>query len=521
MKRKSFEKNEEINNNELLNKNSFVNRFFCEDCISGARRYLPDACIDLLICDPPYGINGSYLDKHYNRSKNKLIDGYVDIPIEKYEKFSREWIAEASRVLRPDGTIFIISGYSNLLPILEALEDPKNNLVKIRHFIWKYNFGVWTTRKFVSSHYHILYYKKSIKNPNSNTNLHEYGKCESIWIIPREYHVGEIRNKNQLPTSLLQKLVILGLSLSSSSSTNSSVPIVADFFLGSFSTARVALEMGCNVTGFEINEEAFKYWEPKIREKLKNNKYSIKKFRSDNSKLPIENSYSQKSLVIYPFIYSTNSASASSSSSSNSCGNSGSNSYSDGDGDGGSGSGSGSNANLPILPSSEKSCDVHLIICWPSIVPTKQWLNRVESRLCPGGSLYLVTSVENLSFSLSLLKKSSVSLKEVNHIIWQYSNRDTSQEETYHHILFYEKPGSTRYFNPFAIYDKEKRFPNGKSANYTDREDVWTSTLDWVQVVTKIIHYSSCENHIIASFCEKEKVVKEVAKKLNRKFIYL
>jgi hypothetical protein len=35
-----------------------------EDCITGARRHFPDGCMDLLICDPPFGIGGAAFGKH-------------------------------------------------------------------------------------------------------------------------------------------------------------------------------------------------------------------------------------------------------------------------------------------------------------------------------------------------------------------------------------------------------------------------------------------------------------------------
>jgi len=115
--------------------------FYNEDCIKGSKKRLKDNTVDLMICDPPYGINGDKLHKHYNRNEDYVIDGYVEIPNREYPKFTVEWIKEAERVLRPGGSIYIVSGYTNLRSILNALAQ--TNLQEINHIIWKYNFGVY------------------------------------------------------------------------------------------------------------------------------------------------------------------------------------------------------------------------------------------------------------------------------------------------------------------------------------------------------------------------------------------
>ena len=67
--------------------------FWNEDCVTGAKARLPDGCIDLFITDPPYGIEGDTLDKHYNRTEGNIVSGYVDVPMGRYNQFSHDWIA--------------------------------------------------------------------------------------------------------------------------------------------------------------------------------------------------------------------------------------------------------------------------------------------------------------------------------------------------------------------------------------------------------------------------------------------
>ena len=235
--------------------------FWNEDCITGAKKYLSDNTVDLMICDPPYGINGDKLDKHYNRDESNVIDGYVEIAQNQYADFSQRWIAEAARVLRPGGSLYIVSGYTNLRYILNALSE--TDLQEVNHIIWKYNFGVYTSKKFVSSHYHILYYAKkggvrtfntyafhSDSELGANGGKANYQDREDVWIINRDYQPGQKKNKNQLPAALLRKIIMY------SSNEND---LVCDFFLGSFSTAKMAIGLGRRTCGFELNKTAFDY----------------------------------------------------------------------------------------------------------------------------------------------------------------------------------------------------------------------------------------------------------------------
>lgn len=243
-------------------------KFYNCDCVQGAAEYLSDNSVDLLICDPPYGIKGNELDKHYKRNENKVIDGYIEVPIEEYAEFSRKWIKEAERVLRPGGSVYILSGYTNLRHILNALDETK--LVEVNHIIWKYNFGVYTTKKYVSSHYHILYYTKPGGKKTFNTyaffnddeKLPDGGSLnyldrEDVWIINREYKPNKTKNKNELPETLLKKIILY---------SSNPEDMVCDFFLGSFSTARVAAKLGRKACGFELNKESFDYYLKELKQ---------------------------------------------------------------------------------------------------------------------------------------------------------------------------------------------------------------------------------------------------------------
>lgn len=241
-------------------------RFYNTDAIIGATNYLGEGTVDLIITDPPYGIGGDRLHQHYNRDESFVVDGYIEVPASEYLEFTHNWIGQAERVLRPGGSLYVVSGYTNLYAVLDALRA--TSLRELNHLIWKYNFGVFTTRKYVSSHYHILYYVKPGGRHTfnlqaryaSNESADDAGNAnyrdrEDVFIINREYKPGQEKNKNELPKELLKKL------LQYSSNEND---LVCDFFMGGCSTAAVAIGMNRRFVGFELSTPTFLSRVPKI-----------------------------------------------------------------------------------------------------------------------------------------------------------------------------------------------------------------------------------------------------------------
>lgn len=252
--------------------------FWNEDCVTGAKARLPDGCIDLFITDPPYGIEGDTLDKHYNRKEGNVVSGYVDVPMGRYNQFSHDWISEAVRVTRANGTLYIVSGWTHLGCVLNVIErlnakaGGKGVVSLVNHIIWQYNFGVFTSRKFVSSHYHILMLRKTKQRGQKGDYVFNYGSddrlailpvnqtlqvpktkllyadMQDVWRIKRQYRPGEPKNRNQLPDALVDKMLAY---------SSNPGDLVCDFFLGGFTTAKRCRAMGRHCCGFEVNPHAF------------------------------------------------------------------------------------------------------------------------------------------------------------------------------------------------------------------------------------------------------------------------
>jgi site-specific DNA-methyltransferase (adenine-specific) len=117
--------------------------------------------IDLVITDPPFAINFKAKKANYNRISSRVISGYNEIKPEDYYAFTYSWMKEVHRVLKESGGMYVFSGWNNLKDILRAIDDV--GFTTINHIVWKYQFGVVTKKKFVTSHYHCLYVCKDEK----------------------------------------------------------------------------------------------------------------------------------------------------------------------------------------------------------------------------------------------------------------------------------------------------------------------------------------------------------------------
>ena len=238
---------------------------FCaynESCIEGMKKHINNNSIDLIFTDPPYGINGDKVDVMYNRNESNVVPGYVEVPLSNYEAFSNKWVSECERVLRPGGSIYIVSGYTNLHHILNSLH--KTKLIQINHIVAQYSFGVSTKNKWVSSHYHVLYWAKPNKGKqkrtfNSNWKFSDqkdsYHDRLSVQNLHRDYKPNQIKNKNQLSEKFIDKFIKY------SSNKNDTI---LDCFCGGFTTGRVALRCGRNFVGFELNKNAYDVFYPTL-----------------------------------------------------------------------------------------------------------------------------------------------------------------------------------------------------------------------------------------------------------------
>ncbi len=206
---------------------------------------IPDGSIDLIVTDPPFAIDFKAKRSNYNRSQDRVLEGYNEIPKERYYEFTLRWMREAHRILKDTGSMYVFSGWTNLKDILNAIDEV--GFITINHIIWKYQFGVFTRRKFVTSHYHILFVVKDEKRYKFNKIEHY---PEDVWIIKREYWKGKVKTPTKLPLEIVKKIILY---------SSDEEDVVFDPFLGSGTVAVAAKLLNRRFLGFEIVPEYYEF----------------------------------------------------------------------------------------------------------------------------------------------------------------------------------------------------------------------------------------------------------------------
>ena len=249
-----------------------VNTIKAGDCIE-LMSEMPDECVDLIITDPPFAIEFKASRHNYNRNGDRVLEGYNEVEADDYLAFTLQWLDAATRVLKESGSMYIFSGWNHLKDLLIAIDHC--GLTTVNHLIWKYQFGVVTKRKFVTSHYHCLFVCKNDKKRkfypycryDKDTKTEDGGSAhyrdkEDVWEIKREYWKGAVKTPTKLPAELIAKI----LDYSSQKGD-----VVLDPFLGSGQVAVVSKMKGRGYIGFEIVREYYEF----ARERLESGSYLI------------------------------------------------------------------------------------------------------------------------------------------------------------------------------------------------------------------------------------------------------
>ncbi len=215
--------------------------------IGDVTKYLPIMAkkrkFNLIIADPPFGIKFSKSSHEYGAEEYDLYKD--EFTAEEYFDFSKKWIELCWQSLTQDGSMYIISGWTNLRPILNAIDQTE--FYMLNHAIWQFSWGVYTKRRFVTSHYHILLLIKNKNNYIFRKQKH-YDEDVFYW---EEYNRGNDPHRIkghpcQLPIVLLKKLIL---------TSSSPGDLIGDVFSGSGGTILAARLTGRDVIGFELRKE--------------------------------------------------------------------------------------------------------------------------------------------------------------------------------------------------------------------------------------------------------------------------
>ena len=242
------------------------------DCIS-LMSDMPSQFVDLVITDPPFAIDFTAKRPNYNRTGDRVLNGYCEVQGRDYQSFTTAWLSQAVRVLKNSGSMYIFSGWNHLKEILTSIE--LCDLTIVNHLIWKYQFGVATKRKYVTSHYHCLYvckddkqrkfypYARFSKDARTETGgSAHYRDKEDVWEIKREYWQGDKKTPTKLPAEIIRKILAY---------SSKEGDVVMDPFLGSGQVAVVSKAEGRHYVGFEIVPDYYEF----ALERIESGKYRI------------------------------------------------------------------------------------------------------------------------------------------------------------------------------------------------------------------------------------------------------
>jgi DNA modification methylase len=216
------------------------------DCIEVMSGWPPDH-VDLVIADPPYNLGKEY----GNGSDSRFRDEYL--------RFTKEWLSQAIRVLKPTGSICVFMGF-RFISRLFLLLDEDFRLRFNGWITWFYTQGMGRTRGFSPRHDDILYFTKSDRftfNLDSVRVPQKYYRSRNnmrganpgdVWEFSHVHYCHENRTSHptQKPEGLIERIV-----LAASRPTD----LVVDPFAGSGTTLRVCQQLDRRSIGIELSDD--------------------------------------------------------------------------------------------------------------------------------------------------------------------------------------------------------------------------------------------------------------------------
>ncbi len=225
------------------------------DCIP-MMQMLPTASVDCIFADPPYNLQ---LRGELRRPDDSLVDGvdddwdrFDDFPA--YDAFCRAWLAECRRLLRKDGTIWVIGAYHNIFRLGTILQDL--GFWILNDVIWRKSNPMpnFRGRRFTNAHETLIWAARGKEsryrfNYQAMKSLNDDVQMRSDWTIPLCTGPERLKNQHglklhptQKPEALLHRILL---------ASTSPGDIVLDPFLGTGTTAAMAKRLHRHFVGIE------------------------------------------------------------------------------------------------------------------------------------------------------------------------------------------------------------------------------------------------------------------------------
>ena len=216
---------------------------------------LPDCSVDMIFADPPYNLQ---LGGDLFRPEGGRVDAVDDEwdkfdTFEAYDKFTRAWLAEARRILKPNGTLWVIGSYHNIFRVGASLQDAGYWI--LNDIVWRKSNPMPNFRgtRFTNAHETLIWASKSEDsrytfNYRAMKALNDELQMRSDWVLPicsggeRVKTDGVKAHPTQKPEALLYRVLL--------ACTNPG-DVVLDPFFGSGTTGAVAKRLNRRYVGIE------------------------------------------------------------------------------------------------------------------------------------------------------------------------------------------------------------------------------------------------------------------------------
>ena len=249
---------------------------------------IPNKTFDLIFADPPYNLQ---IGKKLKRPDDSKVNGVNDKwdqfkNFNDYDNFCKLWLTESKRVLKDNGSIWVIGTYHNIFRLGYHIQNMEFWI--LNDVIWRKNNPMPNFRgtRFTNAHETLIWASKNKKskytfNYQSLKCLNDDLQMRSDWTLPicsgneRIKKNGKKVHSTQKPESLLYRILL--------ASTNKG-DFVFDPFLGTGTTAVVAKKLGRNYFGIESEKKYFKTAKQRLEKTIKMEDHYLDTIKNNKSK---------------------------------------------------------------------------------------------------------------------------------------------------------------------------------------------------------------------------------------------
>jgi modification methylase len=239
---------------------TWLNTIIKGDCVA-ALEALPDHSVDAIFADPPYNLQ---LGGTLHRPDQSLVDAVDDdwdqfASFQAYDAFTRAWLLACRRVLKPNGTIWVIGSYHNIFRVGAMLQDL--NFWLLNDIVWRKTNPMpnFKGRRFQNAHETMIWASRDPKAKSYTFNYdalkasNDDVQMRSDWLFPicsggerLKGADGKKVHPTQKPEALLARVIM---------ASTKPGDVILDPFFGTGTTGAVAKRLGRNFVGIEREQD--------------------------------------------------------------------------------------------------------------------------------------------------------------------------------------------------------------------------------------------------------------------------